>query len=560
MLNSLKLRLEVENQNAMRGLSQFDQAVVRSGANVQQHLTEQLKGAFAIGAIEEMVRRTGEYNLELDRTADKLQVSREHLQAMRILAEHAGVSVDKISAYYTKMEAASLKALNGNQKLKESFKALRTSATEVNSAFMSGDKEAQGNLLAKMAGARGNPGGETALMEIFGPKSVTDINSIGRQLGGGSIGDYAKAHDSQIIPEQQVKENAKAWEQFLDNLKSLAVQLNGPMGILLKIVEGFSNMVNGTYQSLKSFMNLKKWFTQEGSDENWIRMGSVGRTAANTVPQLASGIVNRVGKIFGFNPNKDWHWMDDPRKAYGNALTEEKYRQSEGMGDTLTTVASFGVGPAARVLGLGVKGTGAAANLLRAEGTAGKLGALGERLGGMTGGKSIADRLVEAAIKNPKGEAISGVMKDLGMGMSDVSELNSADGAALRGLIEERLAPQLAKQGFVKKLVGSLGYVGAGYAAGNRDVHASLDHEDAQRAFGSGAAHNAAMSSMTGLSFAGGSGNAAVGGVFGVNIQGKIISLNQRMVSLLEKIVSNTNPLRDVSESLVGNQDEWVGN
>ncbi len=40
----------------------------------------------------------------------------------------------------------------------------------------------------------------------------------------------------------------------------------------------------------------------------------------------------------------------------------------------------------------------------------------------------------------------------------------------------------------------------------------------------------------------GGSGNLAIGGVYGVDIQTKIVSLNTKMVSLLEAIVENTSP------------------
>lgn len=564
MLNSLRLRLEVDNASVMRGMSQVDQKIIQTGHTVQEHLTDKLKGAFAIGAIEEMVRRTGEWNLELDRTAEKLQVSREHLQALRILAEHAGVAVEKIQTYYNKMEVASLNALKGNHKLSESFKALKTNATEVNRAFTSGDKEAQGNLLAKMVGARGNPGGQEAVMNIFGPKAVTDINSLGRQLGGGTVDDYAKQHESQILPEDSVKENAKAWELFLENAKSLAIKFNPVVVGILKIIEGLTNMINGTLKTIGAFANPMNWLSQKGRDILTLRGGAVGRSIVNTIPQLLSGIGNIGSKALGYGHRFDWHWMDDSRKAYGNALTEEQHKESEGMGDALTTVATFGAGPAAKVLGFGTKAAGAAATFAKAEGMGGKLGALGKTLGGAKDA-GIADRIISAVMKNPKGEAMSAVMKDLGIDMAEVGELNAADGAALKTLIEERLASKLGKGAAISKLVSSLGYAGAGFAAGSRDVNNAIAHDDAMKALEAGGGKGGAgvnpalLHGMSGLNFAGGSGNLAVGGVFGVNIQAKLVTLNQRMVSLLEKLVSNTNPLRDTANSLVSGQD-WVGN
>jgi hypothetical protein len=548
MLNSLRLRMEVDNASVMRGMSQVDQKIIQTGANISEHLTDKLKGAFAVGAIEEMVRRTGEWNLELDRSADKLQVTREHLQALRILSEKAGVSVEKIQTYYNKMEVASLNALKGNHKLSESFKALKTNATEVNRAFTSGDKEAQGNLLAKMVGARGNPGGQEAVMNIFGAKAVTDVNSLGRQLGGGTIDDYAKSHAAQIIPEQRVQETAKAWEDLLETAKSLGIKFSALATIVIKIVDGLLNMVNGTLATLGAYTKIG---TKEGRDKLVIRSASIARNLGNILPQLASGVVNKFGG------HKDWHWFDTPQKAYGNALTDQEYKDSEGGADAALTLGTFGYGPVARIAGVGVKGAGAAATFARAGKVGEALGGAGAAIGSTSGG-GLVNKIIEGVFKNPSKGMINKLAKDLGV---NAAELTGADEAAFKELLAPRLANRTA---LIGKWADTLGYSMAGYSAGNRTVHNAITQEAAQKALEgkAGAGTNPVLlHGMSGLNFAGGSGNSAVGGVFGTNIQAKLVSLNQRMVSLLERLVSNTNPLRDTANSLVGGQNEdWVGN
>lgn len=130
-LSSAKFRLEGDNTSAMRALNDFSSKVKNVGGEINHEIAERLKGAFAIGAIEEAIRRTGEWSVELQRSARELGITVEEMQALRLASERAHISTEKIFSYYSKLEAAALKAASGNQKLASSFKTLGVSSEQI---------------------------------------------------------------------------------------------------------------------------------------------------------------------------------------------------------------------------------------------------------------------------------------------------------------------------------------------------------------------------------------------------------------------------------------------
>jgi hypothetical protein len=168
---------------------------------------------------------------------------------------------------------------------------------------------------------------------------------------------------------------------------------------------------------------------------------------------------------------------------------------------------------------MGVKRASVIADILGAERLSGKVGSLAARLKASGGGMK------------------EGLLNSL---------LNKIPMGRKRAIPPDEIA-QLEKMGIMgathyQRVIGGISFLGVGGSAisaggiGTQDIEKyGVFKPDIGRI----PAPN--RGGLQGFGMGGpGGGNLAIGGVYGVDIQSKIISLNEKMVSLLEKIVVNT--------------------
>ena len=504
------------------------------GSDLQRNIGDKLKGVFTVSVIEEVVRRTGEWAASLSKTALELGMNTTELQALQLAARRAGVEQDKIFSFYNKIEAAAAKATKSQKAFNESFGKLGISRHD-----LVGPRALNTNELgAKVMAARGP---ESAFANIVGSRNLLQFQALQRVMGGKNPGEYAKENESQIVAPGQVSAMGTAWGHIIDDMTSIGNKLKPAVAILLNMVDGVLKMVNGLAGTVHRLFSFKNSF-----DEKVITLGATGRSVANFIPNTVSGI----GSIFGIKGNSHWfnkNWMQTGKEAYGSALSDEAYREAEGAGEGLSTIASFGLGPAARAAGMGGEAIGgglsAAGRLVGKEGLGAGLGQ--EGLFG-TSARFLTKKAYAGYARmggynkfiNEMGfyHDAKGIIRNKGTGLP----MSAADKDALFQLITQKgiLSPSLASQALRGlPMAGALASAGG---VGTSDVNNNGMFPDTGRA----AAPNRSNLSfgMGGGGSNAGSSNLSVGGTFGVDIQSKIMALDEKMVNLLEQLVVNTNP------------------
>ena len=541
----MSFKITGDNSGAMSALNQIDNKVKGVGHSIQQALGDKFREALTVAGITEAVRRTGEWAENTMKAAQALGVTAKNYQAMALAAERAHVSVGKVENWYNKMDMAARKAANGNVKFQKSLEDLGVSKE----LQQTGTPE---DLMSAAMRGMNRPGGQQAIIDIFGAKDYKNISSYNRQTKGMTMEEYAKENASQIVGN--VSELGTAWDQIKEDLTSLGNNLSGVFKVLLAIVDGILKMFNGLVGSLKIipgfFGNLGKGGDQGKFDEATIRSGTVGRSFLNSFSQMAGGVASLAtfGKVKG-----DWNFVKTGRQAYGSALSDEAYRESEGAGEGIGFLSTFGFGSIAKGLGYGGKALSAGAKFARAEGAADKIAAVsksvsafgeGTILGGSVAGK-VSDKILRkitlSYFRKNKAKLYAEFEKSTGFVDEGFTRFKDVD--ARNQLFKEWFDKQsgakrlelFRKVGVAIPELASLGVAGK---IGSADIASKIKGSDSatvinrlNNGVGAGA-----------LAGFGGSGNLSIGGTFGVDIQSKIAELNQQSVDLLTQIERNTNP------------------
>ena len=479
------------------------------GGDFKTLIGDKLKAAVSVAAVVEFTRRTGEWAENLKDTSRQLGISVEELQALQLAARRVGMDVDKIFNLYQRIETAATKATRSQKAFNDSFGKLGISMNQLKGP----NRLNTGELAEKVIGASGP---QSAFMNIVGPRNILEFAELQREFKGRSISEYTKANQSQIVDEGTVLSAAAAWEQIKEDVDSIANKLKPVAALFLIIVDGLLKMVNGIIGELAhigkgiglgigSFFsnNITNKFTEWGRERS-ARNKSFGRAVGNFLPGL---VTLGMWKPFGEEPT-------------GPFLSEEARRESQGAAEGLGTVATFGAG--------GVAGTGK--------------GIVPEMWSKFVMSRAPKMTLNGSRIFTPTVEDIADfvmMMKKAGATEEQIAAYIKEIGGAM----------DKAKRG--GRLATTFGTAGTTYSAGyvgGQDV--------ASRILGEGPGGRAPAPNRSGLLQgmgmgygAGGGGNLAIGGVFGVDIQTKIIDLNakianntERMVDLLELIVENSAP------------------
>jgi hypothetical protein len=528
-VSSLKFRIEGENSSALRSIADVKREAKGLGDELQKSIGDKLKGVFSVVAVEEMVRRTGEWATELQKTARALGMTGEQYQALAVMAERAGVSVDKIHNYYNKLEAAATKAANGNVKLAQSFHALK-----INPSDLTGPNRLNTSELFYKTLAGGGNGNEGALQSIYGAKAYLDIRALGKEANGRNGPQYQAAHESQIVSEADSLAMTRGMMLIKEDLKSIVNHLATPIHLVLSIVDGFAKMVNGlvavaTAAIRNPFLGIKAIFGGQAEKDAWKQDTAQGKTR---IKSMYKGIGNFLPGLVSFG-----NWQ-----PFGRPETEAE-REGAGAGEGLGTLATFGVSPWAKAAGLGARGIESAAGVVGAETLAGKAGAAAANFSGIggTGLSGIASRVGALGVST-----IRSALKTMSIPeILNWVKTGSGGNKMLQNMFV-KMSPReiIAWARGIDKYTGPMGIAGAGYSAAGIGAADIAGSDLFSGGLGPPPTRQGILSRLGEGGTGGGSGskNLAIGGVFGADIQSKIIQLNSKMVELLQQIVENTTP------------------
>lgn len=126
-MSEVKIKISA---NASQTLSTFNQ--VKGGARslakeVSGGLKDAILTAFSIEAIKGMIESTVEWADEIQKASQRLGITIENVQALRIAAREAGKSFQDIEGSLVKLEQAAAKALGGPGKQRQAFQRLGVS-------------------------------------------------------------------------------------------------------------------------------------------------------------------------------------------------------------------------------------------------------------------------------------------------------------------------------------------------------------------------------------------------------------------------------------------------
>jgi len=524
-MNDVKFRITGDSSGAIRSLNEVRRGVREAGADIQQHLQGKLKELIAPAIIEETIRRTGEWATSITKAAQELGVSAEEMQGLGLAAKRTGQDTAKIMTYYEKLESAALKAVGGNAKLAQSFKNLGVTQDQLKHGT-------PGELFSAISrGTADHPEKGKDLLEIFGSKNILGVQALAKEFKGQSLDEYAKDNSSQIVGNQDVKDLAVAWEHTMEDLKSIAIKMIPVAKMLLAIVDGVLSQLSGLLSGIKHLFKF--------DDESTLFKASWARGIANVIPQMASGVFNLKNLVTG-GKDKDWKWVKSGKEVYGGALSDEKYREAQGAADAVGTLATLGIGPITKGLGLAGKGIGTVAGIEKAGTIGAKMAAIGE---GSLLTEGLAGKGFQAVLGRLEQSQVKKLYESLGKELGVTAESGATDIEALQSLTNEKFATLSTSKrlDFLKKNTGLFAGLGMAGIFGQKDVQGSDLFSSVLGGGKSTTDRRGNINLTSGFGEGAGSNpNLKIGGVFGVDVSLKILTLNQKMVDLLQQIVINT--------------------
>ena len=107
---NLKAAVTLDGTGFSRGIRGLE----ATASSAFSGLKGMIAGAFSVGAITGLAKKTVEYAGKISDLADRLGVTTDYLQEMQYVTKQNGASVDDLTATFEKLGAARLKALSGD--------------------------------------------------------------------------------------------------------------------------------------------------------------------------------------------------------------------------------------------------------------------------------------------------------------------------------------------------------------------------------------------------------------------------------------------------------------
>ncbi len=217
----------------------FDQAVkgIKHGLG---ELKSYIAGALTVEALVTLTEKTFEYADSIDKASLRMKLTTDEVQALGIVAGHAGSSLEKIEQAFQKIELAKKKALEGDKSSLDAFAKLGLNASQLQGS----DKLSLAGQLASAAG-NGSTGVQgVALQELGLKKTSGDLAALGDSLKdfGKTVADLKEK--GELLSDSDIANIAEAKDELEDLSK--------------RVMAGFAPIISGTIEGLEKYYIIFK--------------------------------------------------------------------------------------------------------------------------------------------------------------------------------------------------------------------------------------------------------------------------------------------------------------
>lgn len=427
-ISGVNFTLGVDGSKFISGMKNAQGSINDFSNSVQKEITNKLKYAFSMAAIEEATRRTGQWAQELNNTAKAMGIGTEALQTLELLARKTGTPKDAVVGMFESISNARDEALKGNQDMIMSFSRLGVSIEDLQTMTKEELFGTTQEGIAKAAGKdkKGNqiPLSEADNQTRAAAKMVTggtpenfimDIQKELEKAGGGAeaFGKITEKEkeEGNIMPEQAVADLAKVFSDIKDSFHDIFIQLAPILGMLLSLFSTAVTALGGIVEMIKDIFNVVVGVLTGDSEKIKTAMASLGllimnigfgfaKALTSLFDLLTRSILSLISWIPGMKKTTD-NW----KASYGNVLTDsvkiyqdeanKAYKQQfktsdktskrgEAMGEMLPAIIGGG---GALTKGIANEMAGIAEKI-GMKGTANVLNKAGEFAGGVAGKSS----------------------------------------------------------------------------------------------------------------------------------------------------------------------------
>jgi hypothetical protein len=244
----------LDGSNFFGGLKNMEAAGKQTAKAIQDAFGQKLKSVLSITAIEEGVRRTGEWAAEIDRASKSLGVTREQLQTIQLIASKTGTSQDAIVGMFDNINKARDEALKGNHELIQSFQRVGITYDDL---IRKTKPALFSEVLSKVNPNDKNEMMRTSIHNITGtPEGV--IAGFKGGMGGQSFEKIQEAglKSGAVINEEEVQGIAAQWAAVLTSIKDAGAQLIPVAGILLDLTKLLADGLGGLFEWVSTGLDI----------------------------------------------------------------------------------------------------------------------------------------------------------------------------------------------------------------------------------------------------------------------------------------------------------------
>lgn len=554
-MSGLNYTLGLDCSNFFSGLKNSENAAKTTSKAIQDAFGSKLKQVLSFAAIEEGIRRTGEWAAEIEKTSRALGMSAEALQTLQYIASKTGTSESAVTGMFENIGKARDEALRGNQELIQSFGRLGITFDDLRNKSK---KELFSKTLGSINLGTATEGQRSAIQNITGtPPGV--IKGFQAGMDGGNFSDIQEklAKEGSITKEEDIGTLAQQWADIMTSMKEIGTDLipvaEFALAIVKMVIDGIGGIVQLVSDAVKGI-----WSLLNGDfDKAKIAFGDFGLLVANMgygllkmvygVVDFISGLLSKIPMLKGIKSDFVKELQDAQNTANQTYHTSTKtVKRGQAAGELIGTVISAGEG-AVNSIGREVGGVlGHTAESMGAKGIAGKIRKIGQPTGP---DKYMRDYTMRKAYNDMGIYEAEGSLWHKGGGRLSESETIAAHEAALSEAKPNFAAHEASKgaghlnraYGIGSTITGQLGLTGAfgiplrASRSIRRTQEGLVAPEDEKpimpfRGMGMG---------MGGEGGGMGTAMLKIGGMAGSG-ENKIVRLNIQMVDLLSKIQENT--------------------
>jgi hypothetical protein len=515
--------MEGDGTSALKALNDVKRGMGDVKNVMAQEITQKIKQAFSVAAIEEMTRRTAEWANQLTNTARKLQVTTDELQGFQVQARKLGMDESKVEGWFNTLEDSAYNALQGNNALILSFQKLGIGMDKLRDK-----KFTPAKLFEAVMGGMKTAGGVQGAQEIFGRSEAVDVANFAKGMGGKTGAQMAAENSDQVVDKKALDEIKASWAALMQSLVKVRTLFSTFVSFLLDLVTGLVEMVRGTLAMVARGWKLISFGLGSllGSDASKAKFNALGEESKGAGGAILAGIRNSLRGMVNFGARLVGADTGAVAKGIGRmegkpkGMSDKLWAESQATGAAITTL---GLGGTRGITGKGPAGlSGVAAGYVKTStNLAGPMvGAL------MRGTMRIGSMEQVAALWEAVGlgpfKAPASLLEAEAMLAKIETAITTAKG--MGPAMASRIADIMASTGAV------LGATGIAGGLGTKQKSAATGEVP----FGG---RNPMMNIGGFGASGGGSSNLRIGGVFGTDVSFKILQINADMLTTMQSML-----------------------